>query len=652
MNLLHEPQWSLFYDFHTMPACPDVGASFDADLFTDRVKACGVDFIVFPAKCNLGMAYYDTKVGTRHPSLQYDLFGRLAERCQAKGIALSAYINVGLSHEDALLRREWCVVSPEGYIYQPDRLNSFFRSMCYNTGYAEHIVEMVREVVTGYPISGLFLDCIGDFPCVGVECVREMKERGIDWTDVNKVREFARFSSVRLAGRIAQTAQAIKPGLLLWFNGIPFEQQMDICTYMEFECLPTGHWGYEYRPVYARYLRTLGKEIVINMSGSFHKSWGDFGGIRTQASLEYDCLDGLANAMRLTIGNHLHPRGDINHAAFDLEESIYTRLQKLQPWLTNASALSDAALVLPGTGYRNCNKPEVRGAARMLCELKVQFDVISDVSQWKPYKILVLPDRVLLDETRAARIREHLDRGCAILSSAWSGLDPEGKAFVFEEWGVRFQGDDPFDPAFIRVEPEFSEGVPDMPLTLYERGTAVEALKGTQVLAYIVAPYYNRVWDGEHGFMYLPPDRVTDRPAITLHGNVGHISHPIFTTYYEHAPVPLRQILRNLLGKLLPNPLVITDGMPSFARATVTAQPNRRMVHLLSYVPERRGPNTDMIEEPIELRKVRVRLRVDDRELSRCYLAPSEEQLPFSIKDGYAETIVPVVPGYAMVVFE
>ena len=59
---MHTPKWALFFDFHTMPACPDVGAGFDADAFADRVKACGVDYIVFPAKCNLGMAYYDTRV--------------------------------------------------------------------------------------------------------------------------------------------------------------------------------------------------------------------------------------------------------------------------------------------------------------------------------------------------------------------------------------------------------------------------------------------------------------------------------------------------------------------------------------------------------------------------------------------------------------
>ena len=57
---IHEPGYCLFYDNHTMPALPDVGENFDAELFTDRLKDCGVDYLTFHARCNLGMAYYNT----------------------------------------------------------------------------------------------------------------------------------------------------------------------------------------------------------------------------------------------------------------------------------------------------------------------------------------------------------------------------------------------------------------------------------------------------------------------------------------------------------------------------------------------------------------------------------------------------------------
>ncbi|MDH7571380.1 MAG: hypothetical protein QHJ73_17525, partial [Armatimonadota bacterium] len=239
-----------------------------------------------------------------------------------------------------------------------------------------------------------------------------------------------------------------------------------------------------------------------------------------------------------------------------------------------------------------------------------------------------------------------------IISTAWSGADPERKGFVLPEWGLCLDGDDPLDPAYLRVGRAWSDGLPDMPVTLYDRGTSITALPGTEVVAEIVAPYFNRHWDGEHGHVYLPPDKPAGRPAVTIRGSVAHASHPLFTSYYQHAQVPMRQLISNLLRRLLPDPMLRTDGLPSFARAMVTAQPARRMVHLLAYVPERRGAATDMIEEPIAISGASVGLRVGDNPPKRVYLAPSEETLLCELDGQYARVAVPPFHGHALIVFE
>ncbi|MEM2702916.1 MAG: beta-galactosidase trimerization domain-containing protein [Candidatus Bathyarchaeia archaeon] len=657
---MHNPKWALFFDFHTMPACPDVGENFDVNAFIEHLKACKVDYVVFPARCNLGMAYYNTKVGIRHPSLKYDLFGKISEACAKAGIAISAYINCGLSHEEALLHRDWAVLFPEGYTYKPNRLDHFFRQMCYNTPYGEHLLEMIREVVTQYPISGLFLDCFYTEPCIGVECIREMKKLGYDWKNPKQLAEYNHMKIIRMAKRIAETVNSLKPNMLLYFNGIPFEDQQNIGTYLEYECLPTGGWGYEALPVYARYARNLGKPI-LNMTGRFHRGWGDFGGIRTEASLEYDCLYGLANAMRTTIGDHFHPRGDINRAVFNLVRKIYSKLQKFEPWFEDAVALTDIALVAPKSTFQHPLMDEeqprcmeaVRGATRMLCELKMQFDIITPKLNWKKYRLLVLPDLVLLDDEMTMKIKVHLNAGGQILASCWSGLDYRKERFILEdEWGVAFKGDDPYNPAYLLAYPPLTEGLPDMPMDFYSNGVEVEALPETKVLGEIIAPYYSRYWDGEHGYVYNPPAKKTGRPVVTRKEAVAYIARGIFTGYYHHASVPMRQLISNLLQMLLPDPLVRVQGLPSFARVTVTGQTHRRMVHILSYVPERRGSTIDMIEEPIELREVRVSLRLDGRMPKRVYLAPEHKELSFTIKNGYISTVIPLHYGYSMVVFE
>ena len=82
-------KYALFYDFHTSTVIPDVGKNFDVEKFTDNLRECGIDFLTWHARCNQGNAYYDTKYGYRHPSLEFDLFGRIAESCHGKGIRIS-----------------------------------------------------------------------------------------------------------------------------------------------------------------------------------------------------------------------------------------------------------------------------------------------------------------------------------------------------------------------------------------------------------------------------------------------------------------------------------------------------------------------------------------------------------------------------------
>jgi hypothetical protein len=96
-------------------------------------------------------------------------------------------------------------------------------------------------------------------------------------------------------------------------------------------------------------------------------------------------------------------------------------------------------------------------------------------------------------------------------------MNPEKTQFVLEkEWGIKFERECDFDPAYFAVDKNFNKDLPRMPLSLYSSGIEVEALPGTSTEAYLIKPYYNRHWDGEHAFFYNPPDKVTDIPALTV----------------------------------------------------------------------------------------------------------------------------------------
>jgi hypothetical protein len=59
-----------------------------------------------------------------------------------------------------------------------------------------------------------------------------------------------------------------------------------------------------------------------------------------------------------------------------------------------------------------------------------------------------------------------------------------------------------------------------------------------------------------------------------------------------------------------------------------------------------------MIEEPIELRDVKISLRNDGRTPKKVYLAPERKSLPFKQTNGYINVTIPVSKGYSLIVFE
>jgi hypothetical protein len=649
---MHQPKYCLFYDNHTMPACPDVGENFDIEAFTDRIKYCGVDQLTFHARCNLGMAYYDTKIGIKHPSLKYDMFGKLADACQRKGIALNAYFQGGISSAEGVLHRDWTTLSFDGREYRDPRFTPYVRTMCYNSPYRDHLIAMIMEVAHNYPVSGFFIDGLSAFPCVCPICVNEMKERGIDWNNKDEVIKFSEFSAMRLAKDIAKATKAISPAYLLYFGELGYEEQADIGTYLEFVGLPTGGCGYEFLPVLSHYIRTLGNKPIMNMTGRFY-DWGDFGGLRPEAAIKSELLYGLANGMRPNIGGHFHPRGDLENAVLDRIEKVYKELQTMEPWFADARNMTEIAIVYPSTIDKIRGDKQIRSAVRMLSELKQQFDVVTMASDWSKYMVLVIPDDIIFNEGIARRVKAHIAAGKAVISSGGSGLNQGKTQFALEEeWGIKYNKECDFDPAYFTVGKNFNQGLPNMPLSLYSSGIDVEPLPGTSVEANLIKPYYNRGWDGEYAFYYNPPEKVTDKPALTVNGKVAHFSHRIFSGYYDQAPVELRTVFANVLDKFLSDPLIKYENLPSFSRVFVTEQPGRRMVHLLSYVPELRGSKTQMIEEPIELYNINISLRNDGKTPKRVYLAPERKSLPFKVIDGYVNVTVPVSKGYSLIVIE
>jgi hypothetical protein len=185
---------------------------------------------------------------------------------------------------------------------------------------------------------------------------------------------------------------------------------------------------------------------------------------------------------------------------------------------------------------------------------------------------------------------------------------------------------------------------------MYERGVAAFATEGSETLAAVVAPYFERKWNHFCSHFQTPPDSPTGHAAAVALGPVVYISYPIFRAFALHANAPYRGLVAAALERLLPDPLLRATG-PSGLEATVTEQPGRRIVHLLYYVPERRAPGLDLVEDIIPLSDIEMSLRCAARP-SRVYLTPEERDLPYVYDGQRVAVTIPQVRGHAMVVVE
>ncbi len=184
---------------------------------------------------------------------------------------------------------------------------------------------------------------------------------------------------------------------------------------------------------------------------------------------------------------------------------------------------------------------------------------------------------------------------------------------------------------------------------MYERGTEVAAALGSDVLAEVEVPYFNRTWRHFCSHRHTPSAQRIGYPGIVRRGRVIYFSHPIFTMYQTNAPLWCRKLLAAAVEMLLPQP-ALTIQAPSSVIAALTRQPeiHCQVLHLLHYIPERRGVAFDVVEDVIPLYNLPVSVQVTGQ-VTRVACVPAGETLPFTQADDRVRFTVPELNGYQVI---
>ena len=665
------PFRQIHMDFHTSEKITPICEGFDPETFAATLEKAHVNSVTCFAVCHHGMLYYDSKKfpDMVHPGLKNkNLLQQQIDACHRHGIRVPVYITVQWNYLQSRRHPEWLCYDEHGSIlehfesgpaetFQP----GFYRTLCVNTGYRDFLKELTSEVLdTIHPVDGLFFDIVGNTNCSCPTCIAKMREQGFDPTQKSQRIQFAQKSLNEFKAEMSALVRSKNTDASIFYNcghiGPYVRDSLDSYSHLELESLPSGGWGYTHFSNTVRYARTLGLSL-LGQTGKFHTDWGDFHSFKNKEALSYECFRMLAFNAKCLIGDQLDPDGRISPAVYDLVGSVYSEVEKKEPWCAGAVPVCDMAVFTPesyitpvGTG--SVPAP-VCGASAMLEEMGCQFDIIDHLSDFTKYKLLILPDEVPVDDQLKAKLQAYLAQGGKLLASSLSGLekakDGANPEFALPELGVSYIGPAPYSPDFILPNDTLGKQLPKTEHVMYQKGQEVKATTG-KVLMDCAVPYFNRTWEHFCSHKHTPSSHETAYPAAVGTENTVYFSHPVFSIYQERHPQWCRQVVTDALDMLLPQRVLRHQG-PTSLLACVNEQEGekRYVLHLLHYIPEKRSDKLFTIENVIPVYQIPVELHLP-KAIQRASVALEGTEIPVEkLPGGGVRFTVPKVEGHAII---
>ena len=664
-------------DFHTSKDIKEIGRKFNADSFVNTLKKAKVNSITCFGRCHHGFIYYDTKrfPERRHPHLKkgLNLLNEQIKVCHENDIRVPIYLTVQWDHYTARQHPEWLILNPDGEpVGTPLYEAGFYRRLCVNSPYRDLIKENILDLFENVSeVDGLFLDITHVVDCSCSYCRQKMRSQGLEPSNRKQRMQFASDTMEQFREEIYLYIHSLSPTSDIFFNaghvGPYIKNSIDQYTHLELESLPGGPWGYIHFPVTSRYARTLNKEF-LGMTGKFHTLWGDFHSYKNLQSLEYECFISLAMGGKCSIGDQMYPHGELDEATYDLIGNVYNQIEKKEPWCKNIKPLAEIAVITPEAidPHKSSSSSillSIKGVLRMLQEGKKQFNIIDFDQDLSDYRLIILPDDIILTSEQADKINNYIGKGGNVLASFNSGMDMDKSRFIIP-LGVEKTSDGPVDmdgdyavgkiynkddyAEFILPEKnEIGTGLPNTEHVMYIKGVPVKSTVGSTVKANTIRSFFDRTYKHFCSHRHTPSSGKISHPAIVKTENTIYFSHPVCTQYAHNAPKWCKTLFINAVDTILADQLVNLDA-PSSTICTLNQQNDNYIVHLLHYVPEKRGEQFEVIEDVIPLYSIPVSVRFN-RRARKVQLVPEKEEISFKMKGNRVEFTLPVLKGHQMI---
>ena len=611
---------ALHFDFHTPPGVDNIFGNFDAEKFADQLKDVHIEYVNITARCNMGFSYYNTKVGKKYPGLgDRDPLREIIDACHKRDIGVTAYINLGLNHEFAADNHGWLKMDRDGRVYKENKKDSFFRMMCHNTPYRAHFLAEINELCK-YDIDGLFCDCFALRECFCPTCMSEMERLGVDINDDKAVIEYQHKVRREVAEEILSTLGEKRGKIKVYFNDM--SRAKGYQTHAEVECLTSSpRWGFDYFDSMAAYTRTMYEDKVY-MSGRFQNSWGDFGGLKPYASMQHDLYDAMMNGFGMCFGDHLHPVDGFEPEVASAVKAIMEEKMAYEPYVKDAENLTEIGVIIHSNEHVYTLPYFVRGAARMLKELKLTYNVYDENGTFDTdnLKLLIVGEDADFDDDFKSRLRNYIKKGGKVIFTG-SAIDL-GKEIGALDYIEPVQNDTR-DNAYYTI-PESS-----LRIAMYDPSRLVKNISGKEIAKYVDG-VFNFIWDGRQSYKYRPQGEITDYSAAVVGENTACICFDIFKAYADNFLIDHRELFERVVDELLPERFIEARGLPKTSNATLTRNAEHTVFHVKTTYAEHKM-NRGIIEEHVWAKSTPVSIH---GEYGEVYILPEMTRLESRIEKG------------------
>ena len=643
-EIFQRHQRQVHLDFHNSPLIPDLASEFDAAEFARSLARARVNSVTVFAKCHHGMCYFPAAHGTPHPALKgRDLLGEQIEALHREGIRAPVYTSVAWDEDVAARFPAWRQLRRDGTY--PERGTAHPGRWKYlnflHGDYQDYLEAQVREIAARYgqEIDGFFFDILRFHPQAGWSDAsrRFREEQGLTVDDPATFERFQSAAQAAFARRFTGLVRGLVSANATVFYNAPCDLSVDSSvgvrqrhpqmTHFEIESLPGGAWGYQHFPKLARTLAHWGSPWV-GMTGRFHRSWGDFGGIKPVAALEYECFRTQALGGANMVGDQFPPRGTLDANALRLIGQVYAPCGAAEGFYAGSRAIPQFASVCayyPGQDAAAAAHSD-EGAMLMASDKHREVAMIDERADLDSFDLVQLADSVVITPMLAGKLRTYYEAGGRLLLSCRAGFDAVGRwALDFlplsfgGEWGKPVEK----YPTYWRTrEEDMQDAVGHADRVCYLPGVEVMAGAGTRVLVERVLPYFQRTDASFSSHMQAPPMADADpSPAVVTGERFVYFADPIFREYRETGNLLMRDSWHDAMNLLI-GPPPIGDGLPT----TIQSFPRRRgddlILTLLHYVPTRKALEVDLIEERSSFAGERLRLPAQARE-ARLFDGPA-----------------------------